>query len=122
MTLEEKLNSIATAPQSNLRGGLTNNASMNPMDRRGDLARSMTQITGNPSSVSQGRVSRSIELNDQLNKQIQMALAVNLGLNGPQAVKERALHNVLTSESARGDVKQILQYRAEIYGDILDPK
>ena len=122
MTLEEKLNSIAMAPQNNLGGGLTNTASMNPMDSRGDLARSMTQITGNPSSASQGRVSRSIELNDQLNKQIQMALAVNLGLNGPQAVKERALHNVLTSKSARGDVKQILQSRAEIYGDILDPK
>ena len=51
---------------------------MNPIDIRGDFARSMTQITGNPSAASQGRVSRSIELNDQLNKQIQMALAVNL--------------------------------------------
>ena len=50
-----------------------------------------------------------------------MALAVNLGLKGPQAVKERALHNVLTSKTARGDVKQILQSRAEIYGDGLDP-
>ena len=51
-----------------------------------------------------------------------MALAVNLGINGPQAMKERALHNVLTSKSARGDAKQILQSRAEIYGDNIDPK
>ena len=43
-------------------------------------------------------------------------------LNGPQQVKERALYNVLTSKSARGDMKQILQSRAEIYGDVLDPK
>ena len=50
-----------------------------------------------------------------------MALAVNLGLKGPQAVKERALHNVLTSKSAQGDMKQVLQSRAEIYGDGLDP-
>ena len=121
MTLEAKLNSMASAPQSNSVGELISNASTNPLDSRGHFARSMAQITGNPSSSSQGRVSRSIELNEQLNKQIQMALAVKLGLNGPQAMKERALHNVLTSKSARGDVKQILQSRAEIYGDALDP-
>ena len=44
-----------------------------------------------------------------------------MGLNGPQEVKEQALHNVLTNKSARGDMKQILQSRAEIYGDELDP-
>ena len=51
-----------------------------------------------------------------------MALAVNLGLQGPQLIKERALHNVLTSKAARGDIQQILQSRAEIYRDELDPK
>ena len=81
----------------------------------------MSQITCNPSSASQGNASRTNDLNDQLNNQLQMALAVSLGLNGPQLVKERALHNVMTSKSARGDMKQILQSRAEIYGDALDP-
>ena len=88
---------------------------------QGEFTRSMTQISRNPSSTSQGSVARSIELKDQLNEQLQMALAINLGLNGPQAVKERALHNVLTTKTARGDLKQILQSRAEIYGDSLDP-
>ena len=50
-----------------------------------------------------------------------MALTVQMGLNGPQQVKERALHNVLTSKAARGDMRQVLQSRAEIYGDELDP-
>ena len=45
-----------------------------------------------------------------------------MGLHGPQQVKEHALHNVLTSASARGDMKQVLQSRASIYGDELDPK
>ena len=49
-----------------------------------------------------------------------MALAVKMGLNGPQEVREQALQNVLTSKSARGDMKQILQSRAEIYGELLD--
>ena len=51
-----------------------------------------------------------------------MALTIQMGLNGPQQVKERALHNIRTSKSARGDMKQVLQSRAEIYGDELDPK
>ena len=94
---------------------------LNPTDRHGEFARAMSQITCNPSSASQGNASRTNDLNDQLNNQLQMALAVSLGLNGPQLVKERALHNVMTSKSARGDMKQILQSRAEIYGDALDP-
>ena len=58
----------------------------------------------------------------ELFEQLQMALAIQLGLNGPQQVKEHALHNVLNSSSARSDMKQILQSRAGIYGDELDPK
>ena len=54
--------------------------------------------------------------------QVQMALAIQMGLNDPQLVKQRALLNVLTSEHARGDMPQILQSRAEIYGDTIDPK
>ena len=82
----------------------------------------MSQITCDPSSASQGSLSETNNLNEKLFNQIQLALAVKMGLNGPQQVKERALHNVLTTKSARGDMKQILQSRAEIYGDELDPK
>ena len=32
-----------------------------------------------------------------------------MGQNGPQQVKERALHSARTTKSARGDKKQILQ-------------
>ena len=55
-------------------------------------------------------------------EQLQMALTVQMGLNGPQQVKERALHNVLTATSAQVDIKQVLESRAELYGDELDPK
>ena len=81
----------------------------------------MSQITRDPSSASQGSFSSTNDLNKKLFDQIQLALAVQLGINGPQKVKERALHNVLTSNAARGDMKQILQSKAEIYGDELDP-
>ena len=81
----------------------------------------MSKISCNPSSAAQGSVLSPKALKSKLFEQIQLALAVKMGLNGPQQVKERALHNVLTSKSARGDVKQILQSRAEIHRDMLEP-
>ena len=83
--------------------------------------RSMSQITCDPSSAAQGSVTDTSSLNKNLFNQLQLALAVKLGLNGPEQVKERALYNVLTSKTAQGDMRQILQSRAEIYGDELDP-
>ena len=93
----------------------------NPTRKEGALAQAMSRISCDPSSAAQGSLLRSDNLNNKLFDQTQLALAVHLGLNGPQLVKERALHNVLTSKSARGDIKQILQSRAEIYRDELDP-
>ena len=93
----------------------------NLTNKQGAFAQAMSQITRDPSSASQGSFCSQNYLNKKLFDQIQLALAVQLGINGPQQVKERALHNVLTSNAARGDMKQILQSRAEIYGDELDP-
>ena len=101
---------------TNLAGSLAN-----PTLRQGTFAQAMSQISCNPSSAAQGSVLSSGNLSDKLFEQIQLALALKMGLNGPQQVKERALHNVLTNKSARGDMKQILQSRAEIYRDVLDP-
>ena len=42
-------------------------------------------------------------------------------LNEVNQVNERALLNVRTSKSARGDLKQVLQSREELYGASLDP-
>ena len=108
--------------QRSMVGGREFGGFMNPTDKMGTFARAMSQISSNPSSAAQGSVVSPKDLNMKLLEQIQLALALKMGLNGPQQVKERALHNVLTSKSARGDVKQILQSRAEIYRDMLDPK
>ena len=93
----------------------------NPAMRQGAFAQAMSQISCNPSSAAQGSVLSAKDLGNKLFNQIQLALALKMGLNGPQQVKERALHNVLTDKSARGDMKQVLQSRAEIYNDALDP-
>ena len=94
---------------------------VNPTAKHGAFAQAMSQIACDPSSAAQGSVLNSNESNSKLFEQIQLALALKLGLNGPQQVKERALHNVLTNKTARGDMRQVLQSRAEIYRDALEP-
>ena len=106
----------------NQRGQARGGTFSNPTIRQGAFARAMSQITNNPSSAAQGNGLDANVLNRNLFDQIQLALAVKMGLNGPQQIKERALYNVLTSKSARGDMKQVLQSRAEIYSDELEPK
>ena len=92
-----------------------------PTAPSGPFARRMSQITCNPTTANQGTVPEQTIFSKEMFEQLQLALTVQLGLNGPQQVKERALHNVLTNKSARGDMKQVLQSRAEIYGDALEP-
>ena len=82
----------------------------------------MSQITRNHTSTASGIGSYDNILQQGLDDHIRLALAVQLGANGPQMIKQRALLNVLTSKPARGDIQQILQSRAELYGDSLDPK
>ena len=70
----------------------------------------------------QGNSGMGSRASQQMFEQLQMALAIKMGLDGPQLVKQRALQNLLTSETARGDIRQIVRSRAELYGDLLDPK
>ena len=84
--------------------------------------RSMSQITCDLSSAAQGSLSNTNHLNEDLFNQLQLALAVKMGLNGPEQVKERALHNVLTSKTAQRDMRQVLQSRAEISRRRVGPK
>ena len=93
--------------------------SQGPSDAFGQA---MSQITSNPTSARQGIGGDQNIFNRELFEQLQMALTIQMGLNGPQQVQEHALHNVRTSRSARGDMKQVLQSRAGIYGEELDPK
>ena len=104
------------------QSGFHSGGFMYPTALDGPFARAMSQITCNPTTANQGIFENHSNLNKDLFEQLQMALTIKMGLNGPQQVKERALHNVLTNSPARTDMRQILQSRAELYGDELDPK
>ena len=85
------------------------------------FARAMSRIACHVDSASQGKVKSKSDLKMELNEQLSLALAIQMGLNGVNQVNERALLNVRTSKSARGDLKQVLQSREELYGASLDP-
>ena len=53
--------------------------------------------------------------------QLQRELAVKMNLSGSQ-LKQRPLAAILASNPGRSVLKKVLQCRAEIYGDSLDPK
>ena len=93
-----------------------------PTNPVGQFAQTMSRVTCNPTLAEQGTGPVQNLNSRELFEQLQMALSIQLGFNGPQQVRERALHNVMTSATARLDIKQILQSRAELYGDELDPK
>ena len=92
-----------------------------PTNPAGPFAQAMSQVTCNPTTANQGTVTEQNVMSRELFEQLQMALSVQLGFSGPQHVKERALHNGMTSATARVDTRQILRSRAELYGDELDP-
>ena len=82
------------------------------------FAQEMSRIATSHTTGAAG----SVQGQNDIFNQLQLALAIKMGLNGPQLLKQRALQNVLTSNAARGDIQQILQARAELYGDSTNPK
>ena len=93
----------------------------NPVGQACEFTRAVSHIFDERTG-SQGNNGTGSRASQQMFEQLQMALAIKLGLDGPQLVKQRALQNLLTSETARGDIRQIVRSRAELYGDLLDPK
>ena len=68
-----------------------------PTNPEGPFAQAMSRITCNPTTADQGTGPEQDLRGRELFEQLQMALSVQLGFNGPQHVKERAKHNVITS-------------------------
>ena len=93
-----------------------------PTQKESEFATAMSRIACHTDLASKGSSLNLSDLRKDLNDQLQLALAVKMGLNGSQQINERALYNVVTSQSARGDLKQVLRARAELYGEMLEAK
>ena len=58
---------------------------------------------------------------DPFSEQISQALALQLNLATSQQANERALAKLTKTKNGTGGLKQTLQARAAIYGNLLDP-
>ena len=79
----------------------------------------MSAIACGPSSGAKGMVESPIS--NTFSEQVSQALAIKLNLKTNQQANERALSQLLKSKSRSGELKQVLQARAAIYEDVLDP-
>ena len=73
-----------------------------PSRKEGEFATAMSRIACHTDLASKGSALNLSDFRKDLNDQLQLALAVKMGLNGSQQINERALYNVVTSQSARG--------------------
>ena len=80
----------------------------------------MSTVARNPHTASQGMVSNSSS-GSELDEQLKLGLAVQLGLNGIDQIKKRALKNLVTSKQARASLKQTVRARACVYGEVVKP-
>ena len=93
-----------------------------PSQKDSNFVSAMSQIARNADIASTGIDVNKFEFEKELNDQIKMGLALKMGLNDSVHLNKRALSNVLSSLSSRANLKQILQARAELYPECLDPK
>jgi hypothetical protein len=97
---------------------MTSNNVSDTSINQGDFKRAMSRISQNQSSAE--KVTSNSGLCKEIFEELQLALAVKMGINCSKLVKQRALNNVLSCKYARNDIQQVLQARAHIYGDSLD--
>ena len=80
----------------------------------------MSSVACNPDLARQGRVPNICQ-SSELDEQLKLGLAVQLGLNGTDQINRRALSNLKASKQARSNLKQTLRARACVYEDELKP-
>ena len=81
----------------------------------------MSSIACNAESQAKGVFSRVAEGQNNFQDEITQALALKLNFKTTQQANEKALLSVLQSKGKAADLKQTLQARAALYGELLDP-
>ena len=92
-----------------------------PTEQNGSFARAMSAIACNAEVGAQGRFNLISGENDTFKENISQALALKFNLKTTQQANEKALLDIKKSRGSSAGLKQALQARAAIYGDLLDP-
>ena len=81
----------------------------------------MSSIACNAEFLTKGTFSNIMKGGaDNFSGQLSQALALQLNFKTTQQANEKALRSLLKSQGLATDLKQALQARAAVYGDLLD--
>ena len=81
----------------------------------------MSAIACNAESQAKGVFSRIANGQDNFRDELSQALALKLNFKTTQQANEKALLSLLKSKGKATDLKQTLQARSALYGEMLDP-
>ena len=91
-----------------------------PTKPDGGFATAMSSIACNAETQSQGVFSNISGGDDKFREQLTQALALKINFKTTQHANEKALLQIIKSKGSAHELKQALQARAAVYGDLLD--
>ena len=91
-----------------------------PSKFNGRFAQAMSSIARSPSSGVSGRVCDD-NLDDSFKTDVSQALAIKLNLKTKQHANKKVLHKLIQSGGSCTSLKQALQARAAVYGEVAEP-
>ena len=92
-----------------------------PTDSKGEFAQAMSAIACNAGATTKGIFSNLSGGDENFKNQVTQALALQLNFSTTQLANEMALLDLQKAKGVSPDLRQSLQARAAIYGDLLDP-
>ena len=91
-----------------------------PTVYNGRFAQAMSSIARNPDTGIPGRVTTG-HLDDNFKTEVSQALAIKLNLKTRQHAHKKVLQNMVGSGGKCSSLKQAVQARAAVYGEVVDP-
>ena len=92
-----------------------------PTNPGGDFAKAMSSIACNAGAETKGIFSNLYQGGEHFKDEFAQALALKLNLTTTQRANEKALLDLTKSNGSSAGLKQALQARAAMYGELLDP-
>ena len=86
----------------------------------GRFARALSSIAQNPDRGAAGKVSQN-NLDDEFQSEVSQALALKLDLKTRQHANDKMLNKLIRSGGKCSSLKQAVQARAAIYGEVGEP-
>ena len=92
-----------------------------PTNPNGDFATAMSAIACNAGDNTKGTFFNLSQGGEPFKNELEQALALKLNLTTTQRANEKALTDLTKTSGSTAGLKQVLQARAALYGDLLEP-